>query len=284
MSLAFAPTGGSAPGTYEQQLALLDYHPDEGPVYYLERDAKEWKRIESMPTEGMQPNRKGLDYVAAFNGLSVDSKGNIYGAGRAAPVNGDKGKRDYGGGWVSQDDGKTWKMIYPSTANVYDLRVDSRNDNVLYLCNTVGGEVYVSYKGVDTGFDDWIKLDEFQHMVPTRVMEDTRDPSKMYATTFGGGIWHLSLPKPVQTETHKLTYDGNGNAEGEPPVDDQNPYQKNSKATVKGSNGMTKPGYVFRGWCTKADYKGAVYKEGDTIDVTADTVLYAYWVKGLAVT
>ncbi|MBO0413198.1 InlB B-repeat-containing protein, partial [Enterococcus hulanensis] len=443
--VAFAPTGGSAPGTYEQQLALLDYHPDEGPVYYLERDAKEWKRIESMPTEGMQPNRKGLDYVAAFNGLSVDSKGNIYGAGRAASVNGDKGKRDYGGGWVSQDDGKTWKMIYPSTANVYDLRVDSRNDNVLYLCNTVGGEVYVSYKGVDTGFDDWIKLDEFQHMVPTRVMEDTRDPSKMYATTFGGGIWHLSLPKPVQTETHKLTYDGNGNdkgsvptdsaspydkkseavlkdagdlaktgkkfvgwntkadgsgtmyqpkdemlivrdtvlyaqwrdsnkqykltydgngntkgttpldkkspydlssevtilepgdlekkdelftgwntkadgsgkeykagdkfkiiddtelyaqwgeglkvtydgngnAEGEPPVDDQNPYQKNSKATVKGSNGMTKPGYVFRGWCTKADYKGAVYKEGDTIDVTADTVLYAYWVKGLAVT
>ena len=82
----------------------------------------------------------------------------------------------------------------------------------------------------------------------------------------------------------KITYDGNGQAEGQPPVDDKNPYLKDTKATVKGSNGMTKPGYVFRGWCTKKDYTGAVYKEGDTIDVTGDTVLYAHWVKAIPIT
>ncbi|WP_171005001.1 InlB B-repeat-containing protein, partial [Enterococcus hulanensis] len=275
--VTFAPTGGAAPdGTYEQKLGLMDYHPDDGPVYYLERDAKEWKKIASMPTEGMQPNRKGHDYVAVFNGLSVDSQGNIYGAGRAASVNGDPGKRDYGGGWVSQDDGKTWKMIYPSTANVYDLRVDSRNDNVLYLCNTVGGEVYVSYKGVNTGFDDWIKLDEFQHMVPTRVMEDTRDPSQMYATTFGGGIWHLSLPKPVQTETHKLTYDGNGSTDGVAPVE-ASPYDKKSKVKLKDAGTLKKTGEDFVGWNTEKDGSGTMYQPEDKMLLVRDTVLYAQW-------
>ncbi|MBO0454686.1 InlB B-repeat-containing protein [Candidatus Enterococcus murrayae] len=272
----FAPTGGAAPGNYDQQLALLDYHPDDGPVYYLERDAKEWKKLASMPTEGMPPNRKGHDYVAAFNGLSVDSQGNIYAAGRAASVNGEPGKRDYGGGWVSQDDGKTWKMIYPSTANVYDLQVDSRNDNVLYLCNTVGGEVYVSYKGANTSFDDWIKLDEFQHMVPTRVLEDTRDPSQMYATTFGGGIWHLGLPQTVKTETHKLTYDGNGNTSGTAPVEASS-HEKKSKVTLKDEGTLKKTDKKFVGWNTKKDGSGTMYQPDDKMLIVRDTVLYAQW-------
>ncbi|MDH6365880.1 MULTISPECIES: InlB B-repeat-containing protein [unclassified Breznakia] len=281
--VVFAQMGGGAKtGTEEGKLALIDYHPGDGPVYYLERGQDTWTKLASMPSNAnsdanMESSWKGNDYVSVFSGVSFDSKGNIYASGKVASLNGAPGKREFGGGWVSGDDGHTWKLIYPSNENVYDLQVDSRNDNVLYLCNTTGGEVYVSYKGADTTFDDWIKLDGFQFTVPTRVIEDSRDPKYMYTTTFGGGVWHLELPQPVVTEQHTITYDGNGITAGAAPVDTNATYAKKSKVKVLGTATMNNTGKTFIGWNTKADGSGDMYQENDEYYLVRNTVLYAQW-------
>ncbi|MBQ4376063.1 MAG: InlB B-repeat-containing protein [Bacteroidales bacterium] len=43
---------------------------------------------------------------------------------------------------------------------------------------------------------------------------------------------------------------------------------------------MTKDGYYFAGWNTKADGTGKTYAAGDTIELYYDTTLYALWAEG----
>jgi hypothetical protein len=162
-----------------------------------------------MPSEGLPNNNFGLDYVAAFNGMSFDKAGNMYAAGRLSLNYNATPSVNFGGAWVSRDDGATWTNISPSTVNVYDIKADSRNNQVLYACTTTG-EVLVSYKGAETPAADWISLDDFSFSVPTGVHEDPTSPKHMYVTTFGGGIWRLELPVAVTGENGANTDSGNG--------------------------------------------------------------------------
>ena len=41
--------------------------------------------------------------------------------------------------------------------------------------------------------------------------------------------------------------------------------------------GLTKEGFEFKGWNTQADGKGTAYKEGETIELSSNKVLYAIW-------
>lgn len=41
--------------------------------------------------------------------------------------------------------------------------------------------------------------------------------------------------------------------------------------------GLTKEGFEFKGWNTQADGKGTAYKEGDTLKLSSNKVLYAIW-------
>ena len=74
----------------------------------------------------------------------------------------------------------------------------------------------------------------------------------------------------------RILYDGNGHDKGEVPIDGMN-YTAGSQAVVLGRNTLSKTGYVFTGWNTKASGKGIFYKENDRIIVDEDINLYAQW-------
>lgn len=47
--------------------------------------------------------------------------------------------------------------------------------------------------------------------------------------------------------------------------------------TVLPENTFTRPHYAFQGWCLDKNGSSTIYEEGDTINVSEDTVVYAIW-------
>ncbi|MDR0833272.1 MAG: hypothetical protein LBN93_03690 [Candidatus Symbiothrix sp.] len=202
--VVFAPEGSAS-----TNLDFIDYHPAEGAVYYLSlntvREGSAWTKIKSMPVAsgvtstdnycGTMPQSS----VMAFNGISIAQDGTLYAAGRARSVNGSDYNRNFGGVWMTKDDGATWTTIFPTNSYVTDVKVDSRNNNRLYIATLDGGKVLVSDKGDQTTANDWTELPNFNFKHPQRIVEDPQDEHKFYVTTFAGGVWRM--PVPVDDET-----------------------------------------------------------------------------------
>ncbi|WP_188266183.1 MULTISPECIES: InlB B-repeat-containing protein [unclassified Streptomyces] len=72
-----------------------------------------------------------------------------------------------------------------------------------------------------------------------------------------------------------VTYDGNGNDSGTPPVD-PNTYHPGDTVTILEPGDLTKTGYVFTGWAISSDGP-PLYSPGDTFTIFNDTTLYAVW-------
>jgi len=97
---------------------------------------------------------------------------------------------------------------------------------------------------------------------------------------------YVPCPAPTTTNTttpvaitYTITYFGNGNTGGNPPVDGLSPYNSGSTVTILGNTGSlvrTSP-YVFSGWNTQPDGSGTAYQPGDTFIINANTILYAQW-------
>lgn len=85
----------------------------------------------------------------------------------------------------------------------------------------------------------------------------------------------LGCKEPV---VYTVTYDGNGNTGGEPPVDETG-YEANAKVTVLGNTGnLEKTYHNFGGWSTEADGSGTGYRAGTTFTIGAsNATLYADW-------
>ncbi len=74
-----------------------------------------------------------------------------------------------------------------------------------------------------------------------------------------------------------VVYNGNGNTGGSVPTDNT-VYANNGSVTVKGNTGnLTKTGYTFSSWNTKADGSGTNRNANSTFNITAHTTLYAKW-------
>jgi hypothetical protein len=88
----------------------------------------------------------------------------------------------------------------------------------------------------------------------------------------------VSNPQPSKAPGFTVTYDGNGNTGGTVPIDN-NGYLTGAKVTVKPNSGaLTRTGFAFSFWSTKADGSGKSYSEDDTFSMgSADVVLYAIW-------
>lgn len=81
--------------------------------------------------------------------------------------------------------------------------------------------------------------------------------------------------------SYTVTYYSNGAASGAVPVSSS--VEKGSVYTVLGNTGnLSKAGYAFTSWNTRADGIGSSYSAGSTITVTGDISLYAQWGKDYA--
>ena len=83
----------------------------------------------------------------------------------------------------------------------------------------------------------------------------------------------------TEPSTFTVTYNDNGkDGGGAAPTDASSPYDPNSTVTVLGNvNSMTRTGYTFDGWNTKADGSGSDFTVGATFTITKDTTFYAKW-------
>ncbi len=76
--------------------------------------------------------------------------------------------------------------------------------------------------------------------------------------------------------TYNVTYDANGGT-GTVPTDATNYASGASVAVPDNTGNLTKSGYYFAGWNTKADGSGDTYVLGQTFSITSCTTLYAKW-------
>lgn len=143
-----------------------------GAVYRSTDKAEHWERIElpagvSGPT-GLTPDPRNEQrlYLTAWGheGDSADSGGGVY---------------------VSEDGGRSWKTLYTDTQHVYDLTIDPRNPDTLYICGFDAG----AFRSTDRGAH-WSRIAGFNFKWGHRVIMDPADPSQIYITTYGGGVWH----------------------------------------------------------------------------------------------
>ena len=110
-----------------------------------------------------------------------------------------------------------------------------------------------------------------QDLTTSPLLGTLRDTDSQEGGSF---IFFLKQAQPVQV---KVQYDPNGATMGTVPVDGGF-YSQGATAKVLSPGGLSKSGYEFVGWNTKADGTGISYKPGDTITIAGtDAALYAQW-------
>jgi photosystem II stability/assembly factor-like uncharacterized protein len=93
---------------------------------------------------------------------------------------------DHGGGvFLSTNAGETWTPIFQKSQHVYDLTLDPKNPEALYI----SGFDSAAYRSTDGG-GHWSQLKGYNFKWGHRVILDPNDPSKIYITTYGGGVWY----------------------------------------------------------------------------------------------
>ena|GEM_PF-1621011 len=90
------------------------------------------------------------------------------------------------------------------------------------------------------------------------------------------GTWTFTADTPA-SPTYAVDYDANGGSGSHADTG----LTSGSDYVILGqpATGITRDGYTFKGWNTKADGSGTSYAPGDTITITEDLTLYAQWEK-----
>ena len=121
---------------------------------------------------------------------------------------------------------------------------------------------------VDPGDEGTILLDEGTNGAPLDLVA--------YDNLIVKG-WTVAVNAPP-LPTYNLTYDGNGSTGGTVPVDTTD-YDEGALAPVVGNTGnLIRTGHSFGGWAYDVDGLMAV---GETVEMLADTTIYAVWVPGV---
>jgi photosystem II stability/assembly factor-like uncharacterized protein len=143
-----------------------------GALYRSTDKAEHWERI-ALPAGVNGPNGLTLDprdqqrmYLSAWGhqGKSADSGGGVY---------------------VSENGGRTWETLYTDSQHVYDLTIDPRHPDHLYITGFDAG----AFRSLDRGAH-WERIAGYDFKWGHRVFMDPADPSQIYITTYGGGVWH----------------------------------------------------------------------------------------------
>ena len=143
-----------------------------GALYRSVDKAEHWQRIDlpqgvTGPT-GLQidPRDQQRLYLTAWGqeGDAVDRNGGVY---------------------VSENGGKTWRALYTESQHVYDLTIDPHNPDILYICGFDAG----AFRSTDRGAH-WTRIKGYNFKWGHRIIPDPNDPTQIYITTYGGGVWH----------------------------------------------------------------------------------------------
>jgi photosystem II stability/assembly factor-like uncharacterized protein len=147
----------------------------DGAIYKSTDGAETWSPV-TMPEGSNAPNGLAIDpanperlYLATW--------------ARAAGVHGDGG-----GVYLSEDAGKSWKLVLDRDRHVYDVTIDPRDPKILYAA----GFESSAWRSADSGVT-WSRVPGFNFKWGHRVTPDPADAKKIYITTFGGGVWHGSV-------------------------------------------------------------------------------------------
>jgi|GEM_PF-6048219 Listeria/Bacterioides repeat len=121
----------------------------------------------------------------------------------------------------------------------------------------------------------------------SNVFRDATQDFKVYYLSDKTGYsvdWGGYTCEPFDlTSTYNITYNGNDNDGGTAPTDSA-VYHTSETATVLSSD-VSKTGYSFKCWNTKADGTGEEYTSGDLLTVGVENVtLYAQWNKTYTIT
>jgi photosystem II stability/assembly factor-like uncharacterized protein len=93
---------------------------------------------------------------------------------------------DSGGGvFLSTNAGQTWEPIFQNSQHVFDLTVDPRDPDILYIT----GFDSAAYRSTDRGAH-WDRIKGYSFKWGYRVIPDPNDAAKIFITTYGGGLWH----------------------------------------------------------------------------------------------
>jgi uncharacterized repeat protein (TIGR02543 family) len=88
---------------------------------------------------------------------------------------------------------------------------------------------------------------------------------------------NITLFAKWKIKTYTLSYNGNGNSSGTAP--EEVVLDSNSLVTAtSNTTNLSKTGFDFNGWNTKADGSGTILAAGATFRIKSDTTLYAQWI------
>jgi photosystem II stability/assembly factor-like uncharacterized protein len=143
-----------------------------GALYRSTDKADHWQRIElpsgvTGPTglEGDPRNPQRL-YLTAWGQEGDDADQN-------------------GGLFTSDNGGRTWQAIFTQSQHVYDLTIDPSHPDTLYIT----GFDAAAYRSIDRGVH-WERIKGYDFKWGHRIFLDPNDPTQIYITTYGGGVWH----------------------------------------------------------------------------------------------
>ena len=89
-----------------------------------------------------------------------------------------------GGVFSSDDGGKTWHALFTKSQHVYDLTIDPRHPDTLYIT----GFDAAAYRSADRGIH-WTRIEGYDFKWGHRIILDPNDSTQIYITTYGGGVW-----------------------------------------------------------------------------------------------
>jgi photosystem II stability/assembly factor-like uncharacterized protein len=147
--------------------------PTGGGALYKSGDgAEHWTKID-LPAGVNGPNGLALDprdnhrmYLAAWGQerTGVDSGGGVF---------------------LSTDGGETWKEVFNQSQHVYDVTIDPKSPDTLFIC----GFDAAAYRSTDAGLH-WTRIQGYNFKWGHRVIVDPNDESMIYISTYGGSVWH----------------------------------------------------------------------------------------------